>query len=117
MVVNRYSNVGQITWLQGDYVRTIHELLFCLLRLVSGVDAPCSYVPSVAAHSFLATKTTREPVAVVDDREFFFLRLCPHGQSAGSDKMKKAIGQTDGRGMEYIVRMIGQVIYKHGFTT
>ncbi len=106
MVVNRYSDLGQITWLQGDYVRTVCELLFCPLRLVSGVGAPCSYVPSMAAHSFLATRTTHEPVAVVDDGEFFFLSLCPHGQSFGSDKLKKGIGQTDGRGTKYIIRTI-----------
>jgi hypothetical protein len=118
MVMNRYSNVGRITWLQGDYVRTVRELLLRPLRLVSGVGAPCYYVPSMAAHSFLATRTTpHEPVAVVDDGELFFLRLCPHGQSFGSDKLKKGIIQTDGQRTKYIVRTIALVVYKHGFTT
>jgi hypothetical protein len=67
MVVIRYSDVGRITWLQGDYVRTVRELLSCPLRLVSRVGVPCSRVPSMAVQFLLAITTTREPVAVVDD--------------------------------------------------
>jgi hypothetical protein len=81
MVVIRYSDAGRIIQLQDDYIRTVRELLSCPLRLVCGVDVPCSRVPFMAVRFHFCNDNNERIDCVIYNCCFFFLRLCPHGQS------------------------------------